>query len=100
LWKIAENGTKIELHDHVVFRISDGLIWWLKFHGESNEDNLGIASQDKTVRISRLSKLESLFSNPAKLQDEAEEQGDLVIGKGPSGEPQIAPMGFQSFVPK
>ena len=100
LWKITENGTKIDLHDHVVFRISDGPIWWLKFHGGSNEDSLGIASQDKTVRILRLSKLESLFSNPEKLQHEAEEQGGLVIGQGPNGEPQIAPIGFQSFVAK
>jgi WD40 repeat protein len=100
LWKLSGSGTAVTLRDHFVFRISDGPIWWLKFHTDSNEDSLGIASQDKTVRVLHMSKLESLFSNPKKLEDEAEEQGGLVIGQGPNGEPQIVPMASEDFVAK
>ncbi len=88
------------LRDHFVLHISDGPIWWLKFHDDSEGHSLGIASQDKTVRILHMNELETLFSNADTLESEAEQQGGLVIAQGLSGEPQLMPLRLENFVPK
>jgi hypothetical protein len=80
----------VNLHDHFVLHIADGPIWWLKFHNGSDGQSLGIASQDKTVRVLYMNKLESLFLNPITRENEAEEQGGPIIADGPAGEPQTA----------
>jgi hypothetical protein len=99
-WKVSGSGTAVNLYDHFVLHISDGPIWWLKFHDDSEGHKLGIASQDKTIRILRMSKLEPLFSNPGALEKEAEEQSGLSVAQGPAGDPQIVPMQPSNFATK
>lgn len=71
--------------------MSDGPIWWLKFYSSPGGVDLGVASQDKTVRVFHMSKLEPLFSDLRELENESQEQGGLIIGQSPTGEPQIQP---------
>src|SRR5262249_10290527 len=99
LWSISSTGPAVSLFDHFTLRVSDGPIWWLKFHKSVNGFDLGIASQDKTVRILHVNKLDSLFSNPMKLMTEAEKQGGLAIAQGINGEPEVGPIRADQFVP-
>jgi WD40 repeat protein len=100
LWKLSSSGTATTLQDHFTFRVSDGPIWWLKFHSSDKQVYLGVASQDKTVRVFHMSGLAPLFSNLNHLELEAQDQGGLVIGQGLSGEPQIVPLKPEQFVSK
>ena len=100
LWKVSGFGTAVNLRDHFVLHISDGPIWWLKFHDDALGRSLGIASQDKTVRILRMNEVKTLFSNTYNLESEAEQQGGLIIAQGPAGEPQLMPMQAGNFVSK
>ena len=90
-WKLSGSGTTIQLRDHFVLRIADGPIWWLRFHDYAGQVYLGIASQDKAVRVIHMSALAILFSDPERLENEAEERGGLVVGDGPNGM-EIVPM--------
>ena len=95
LWKLSSSGTTIQLRDHFVLRIADGPIWWLRFHDYAGHVYLGIASQDKTVRVVHMSALATLFSNPERLEEEAEERGGLIIGNGPN-RMEIVPMQYEN----
>jgi len=100
LWSLSGSESAVYLLDHFVLRISSGAIWWLKFHSGVNGADLGIASEDKTIRIFHMSKLRSLFSNSLRLEDEANKQSGLVIGSGPNGEPQMVAMKSENLIPK
>jgi WD40 repeat protein len=89
LWKLMINGDTATIQDRIVLRISDGPVWWMKFHKSGGTVNLGIGGQDRAVRVFRMDRFDALFSNPAKLEVEAGEQGGLMVGEKPSGEPQI-----------
>ena len=91
-WELAISGTKASLHDHFVLQVSNGPIWWLRFQKSSNAVSLGIASQDRTVRILRMDELQTLFAHPDRLEIDAETRGGLIIGQGSDGEPAIVPM--------
>jgi hypothetical protein len=51
-------------------------------------------------RLFHMNKLDSLFSNPMKLQRDAEEQGGLVIAPGINGELELVPIKADHFVPR
>ena len=75
-WELAISGTKASLHDHFVLQVSNGPIWWLRFQKSSNAVSLGIASQDRTVRILRMDELQTLFAHPDRLGEiDAETRG-------------------------
>jgi len=100
LWDLSISGDTADLKKHTSLRITDGPIWWIKFKQSRDGVILGIAGQDKTVRIFNMSCLKSLFSDLQKLEKEGEQQGGLMIGEGPTGERQIVPVPNEQFVPK
>jgi WD40 repeat protein len=100
LWRLSGSDAAVNLSDHFVLRIASGAIWWLKFHDSPVGTDLGIASEDKTVRVLHIDKLGSLFSHSSELGSEASKQSGLVVGAGPNGEPQIISMKPDDFVAK
>ena len=86
------SGANATFHNHLVLRISNGPVWWLRFQKSAGAISLGIASQDRTVRILHMSELQTLFADPNRLENDAESRGGLVIGQGPDGEPEIMSM--------
>jgi WD40 repeat protein len=99
VWSVSGSGTGISLLDEFVLRICGGAIWWLKFHSSSTDVDLGIASEDKTVRVLHMNKLRSLFSNSSELAAEAAKQSGLVVGSGPDGTPQIEAIKLDNIKP-
>ena len=88
-WKLIISGTRATLHNHFVLRISDGPVWWLRFQRSASGVSLGIASQDRTIRILHMGELQTLFANPINLENDAEHRSGLIIGKGPGGGPEV-----------
>jgi WD40 repeat protein len=100
LWDVTVSGDTAKLKNHVVLRITDGPIWWMKFKRVQDKMILGVGSQDKTVRIFSMTAFKTLFSSPQKLESEGEQQGGLMVGEGPTGEREIIPLSNDRFTPK
>ena len=91
-WELANSGTKATLHDHFVLQVSNGPVWWLRFQKSAGAVSLGIASQDRTVKILHMDELQTLFAHPDRLENDAKGRGGLIIGQGTDGEPTIVAM--------
>jgi hypothetical protein len=94
---LLDQGAKLQ--NHTTLRLSDGPVWWLKFHDDPRGTNLGIGGQDRTVRVFNMNRFKTLFSNPEMLEKEAEAQGGLIIGDV-SGQPQIVSVPEDEFKAK
>jgi WD40 repeat protein len=88
LWDLAYSDGNAKIQNHTTLRLSDGPVWWLRFHRDSTGIRLGITGQDRTLRIFNISRFKMLFSNPKVLEEEAQSQSGLMV-TGTSEEPQI-----------
>jgi WD40 repeat protein len=79
LWNLDSDGGTRNLSNHFVVRIADGPVWHVAFNRDPENPSLGIAGQDKTVRILDLRRLSILFAQPAQLETEADERSGLQV---------------------
>jgi WD40 repeat protein len=98
IWHLKTVGSDPKLQNHALLRVSDGPVWWINFNQSSRGLMLGIGGTDRAIRIIDMSRLESLWTKPNKVEDEAEQQGGLQVQMTHSG-PEIVPIPLHRFIP-
>lgn len=98
LWDFHTSANAATLDHHMVLRIAEGPVWYVKFNRDPADMRLGIGSADKTARILSVRRFQTMFADAARLESDAEHQGGLQVRPGQS-DPDIVPIAQDRFIP-
>lgn len=97
LWRIETGAGKTKFGRHEVLQLADGPVWHVAFGQYGKEPVLGIAGQDRTIRVLNMQRYQRLFDDPQRLEAEAEQRSGLQVAAG-SSEPKLVPIARERFV--